>query len=250
MRIYLAGPDVFRPDAAAWAASARTLCQRYGFEALTPLDHAETDAPAICAANLDLIRQAQVLVANLNPFRGAEPDSGTCFEIGYAHALDKPIHGYIAHMESLRERLNRIEGAAPVRVADSQGMTIENFDLPLNLMIAVPARIVEGGLEDCLKALRSHSAGAEASLPLLPQEPRARAAQEAAMRYLRWVADGRISDPDPLATVAKQYEVGQETMRQWQAAWAAVPVASSPDYRPDDVVRLMMISGRQYRRLK
>jgi hypothetical protein len=80
MKIYLAGPDVFRPDAESWANSARELCRQYGFEALTPLDHCETEPRKICEGNLELIRKAQMVVANLNPFRGAEPDSGTAFE--------------------------------------------------------------------------------------------------------------------------------------------------------------------------
>jgi nucleoside 2-deoxyribosyltransferase len=84
MKIYLAGPDVFRPDVHEWAETARATCSRYGYEALIPIDHGETEANRIFQTNLDLIRKAQIIVANLNPFRGTEPDSGTCFEMGYA----------------------------------------------------------------------------------------------------------------------------------------------------------------------
>ncbi len=154
MKIYLAGPDVFRPDVLEWAESARDTCLRYGYDPLIPIDHGETLAPKIFQANLDLIRKAQIVVANLNPFRGAEPDSGTCFELGYALALDKKVAGYVDRMEPLLARVNRLEGAARDRVHDNQGMVIENFGLPLNLMMAVPAMIVEGGLEECLKQLR------------------------------------------------------------------------------------------------
>jgi len=89
MKIYLAGPDIFRPDSESWASAARDLCRQYGFEALTPLDHGETGPRQICEANLELIRKAQMVVANLNPFRGAEPYSGTVFELGYGMALGK-----------------------------------------------------------------------------------------------------------------------------------------------------------------
>lgn len=44
MKIYLAGPNVFRFDAKTWANAARELCRQYGFEALTPIDHCETEA--------------------------------------------------------------------------------------------------------------------------------------------------------------------------------------------------------------
>jgi nucleoside 2-deoxyribosyltransferase len=157
VKIYLAGPDVFRPDALAWAAEARATCRRHGFEPLTPLDPpAESAADRIYQANLGLIGQAQAVVANLNPFRGAEPDSGTCFEVGYAIALGKPVWGYLDSLESLRDRVNRLEGAHRGREFDNQGMTIEHFDLPLNLMLAIPARIVAGDMDACLRSLHLH----------------------------------------------------------------------------------------------
>jgi nucleoside 2-deoxyribosyltransferase len=259
MKVYLAGPDVFRPDVAEWAASARTICRRYGYEPLMPIDHGETEAPKIYQANIDLIRKAQIVVANLNPFRGSEPDSGTCFEIGYALALGKKVSGYVSKLENLRSRVNRIEQADSERTVDGAGMAIENFNLPLNLMLAVPAQIVEGGLEDCLKALRgrlSVGAGAPSDLLLpvkpsdLPEDPAIKSAQEAAIRYLRWVGDGRIGDRNPITTVADQYEVKPEAVQRWIDAWSETSTASEAEYRPDDVIRQMKIKGRQYRRLK
>lgn len=249
MKVYLAGPDVFRPDAAAWMESARILCRRLGHEPLTPLDHDESEPARICRANLDLIRQAEAVVANLDPFRGAEPDSGTCFELGYAHALGKRVCGYVARLESLRDRVRRCAGADPERAVDSRGMAIENFGLPLNLMLAVPALIVAGGLEECLRALAGAAAEPERPSPGISGDPGARLAQEAAIRYLRWVADGRIADADPVATVADRYAVRRETVLDWIAAWSAISTASAAEYRPDDILRQMRIGGRQYRRL-
>jgi nucleoside 2-deoxyribosyltransferase len=46
MLLYIAGPDVFRPDALGWAESARKLCRQHGYEALTALDSGETEWPA------------------------------------------------------------------------------------------------------------------------------------------------------------------------------------------------------------
>lgn len=156
MKIYLAGPDVFRPDAQDWAETARGLCRQFGFEPLTPMDHPETEAKAIFEANIALIRKAQIVVANLNPFRGTEPDSGTVLEVGYALALGKKVFGYVESGETTLERVRRVvgveEGDGCPR--DLKGMAIEDFGLPLNLMLAVPVQVVVGGLEDCLKAIR------------------------------------------------------------------------------------------------
>lgn len=160
MKIYLAGPDIFRSDVKAWAESAREICRRYGYEPLLPIDHGEIEAGRIFQANIDLIRKAQVVVANLTPFRGVEPDSGTCFELGYALALGKKVCGYMSNMETVVQRVERLEQRCEPTVrygdklTDRDGMLVEDFGLPCNLMLAMAVQIVEGDLEACLQAIR------------------------------------------------------------------------------------------------
>ena len=161
MKIYLAGPDVFKPDVAEWAESVRELCRRYGFEPLLPVDHNEKTPEKIFQANIDLIRKAQIVAANLDHFRGPEPDSGTAFELGYALALGKKICGYVTRLETVAQRVeaaeNRSERPALYgdKLTDRNGLMIENFGLSCNLMLSIPANIVEGGLEACLQSIRS-----------------------------------------------------------------------------------------------
>lgn len=151
LKVYLAGPDVFRPDALAWAAAARALCVERGLVPLLPLDGTETTAEGIYRHNLRLIREADALVANLNPFRGFEPDSGTCVEVGMALALGKPVIGYLTDASPLLERMANGGKTPPGR--DAEGWTVEDFGLPVNLMLAIPARIVAGDLPEALNAL-------------------------------------------------------------------------------------------------
>lgn len=154
LRVYIAGPDVFRADAGAWADEVRALCAAHHCEALVPLDGAHATPEAIYTSNVELIRRADAVLANLNPFRGAEPDSGTCFEVGFAVALGKRVVGYMASGESIAARVTRMQGSAPgAGPIDAQGMHVENFGLPLNLMLAVPANIVIGDVRDALRAL-------------------------------------------------------------------------------------------------
>lgn len=159
MKLYLAGPDVFRSDAAQWAERARTLCLEAGHEALVPLDGVETTAAGIYRANIGQIRAADAVLANLNAFRGCEPDSGTCVEVGYALALGKPVIAYLSPLETTVERVRRIQGgvtqAQDGRPVDREGLHVEDFGLPLNLMLAVPVRVVAGGLAEALAALSS-----------------------------------------------------------------------------------------------
>lgn len=159
MKAYLAGPDVFRPDVLVWADSARALCAAHGVEALVPLDAVLTDASEIYRHNLALIARADVILANLDAFRGAEPDSGTCFEVGYAVALGKRVIGYLSQPVDTRQRVTYWQGMPPAahdgQFFDRDDWLVEDFGLSANLMLAVPALIVSGGLQAALQQLNS-----------------------------------------------------------------------------------------------
>lgn len=157
MKLYLAGPDVFRPDATDWVGRVREQCRAAGHEAMIPFDD---DIPATAAAiyrsNLECIAAADAVLANLNPFRGDEPDSGTCVEIGYALALGKTVIGYADDLRPLRERLRASGPDVGGRYRDAAGQAVEDFGLPLNLMLAVPLPLVQGGVAAALRALQQN----------------------------------------------------------------------------------------------
>ena len=161
MKIYIAGPDIFRPDVQNWAEEMRVICAEFGHEALLPLDNNAKTPKEIFQANIALLRSADAVVANLNPFRGAEPDSGTCVEVGYALALGKQVIGYITSTAPLIERMKLFQGQAVTqhegKLFDKEGFTIENFGYPLNLMLAEPVKIVAGGLREALTAISQSS---------------------------------------------------------------------------------------------
>lgn len=164
-RIYLAGPDVFRPDAAEHGRRVVALCAQHGFEAVFPLESAlptglppQALARHIYQANIAHIAACDAVLANLEFFRGPEPDSGTCFEVGYAIALGKPVVGYVPESGSFAERIRqRHPHAVGDGLVDAAGWQLEEFGLPLNLMLGVPCRIVVGGLGEALQALRALS---------------------------------------------------------------------------------------------
>ena len=168
LRVYLAGPDIFRPDAQAWAAAARELLAAHGQQALIPLDGDETTAGGIYRANLEMIGSADVVLANLNAFRGAEPDSGTCFEVGLAVALGKTVIGYLADGRVLKDKVSH--DGQTMLAAD--GLRVEDFDLPLNLMLAMSCRLVVGDLAAAVAELAQQSALA---LPASAANPPCRA---------------------------------------------------------------------------
>jgi nucleoside deoxyribosyltransferase len=102
-----------------------------------------------------LIRSADIVMANLDDFRGAgEPDCGTAFEVGFAVALGKPVWAYRSIEATLAQRVeaaaNESEGAFC-----AGGYLIEDFGLSVNLMLACSARIVVGGPAACLDAIKN-----------------------------------------------------------------------------------------------
>lgn len=158
--IYLAGFDVFRKDARAWGEQLKALCGRYGFEGLYPLDKAlppglsgPDAAQWIYEANIALIRRADIVMANLDDFRGpGEPDSGTAFEVGFAVALQKPVWGYADDAGTLLDRV-RVKTDDDGDGRDANGYVVEDFGLPMNLMLACSVRLVDGDAEACLAAM-------------------------------------------------------------------------------------------------
>ena len=140
MRIYLAGPDVFFPDAQARAEAKKALVRAAGHEPLFPLDVVldvdfENDpkpllAEAIFASNRALIEAADVVLANLTPFRAPSADAGTIWEAGFAFGLGKLVWGYSNVATDFAVRARALVAAKP------DGLDVEDFELPSdNLMI-------------------------------------------------------------------------------------------------------------------
>ncbi|NVK41922.1 MAG: nucleoside 2-deoxyribosyltransferase [Oceanospirillaceae bacterium] len=138
LSIYLAGPDVFWPDARDAGAAKVSLCAHYGCEGLFPLDSnldLQQLSPyaaglEIFRANIGLMQRADLVIANMTPFRGPSMDVGTAFEIGYMAALGKPVWGYTLDGRLYADRVSA-NGAG----VDADGMAIERFDMADNLML-------------------------------------------------------------------------------------------------------------------
>jgi nucleoside 2-deoxyribosyltransferase len=115
-KAYLAGPDVFFDNATEIARSQKLYCEHHGILGLSPLDNElpntgskfET-AKAIVEANITLINQCDIVIANLSNFRGTRDfpscDSGTAWECGYATGLGKPVLAYTRNSTSIPEPL-------------------------------------------------------------------------------------------------------------------------------------------------
>lgn len=151
-RVYLAGPEVFLPNARAVGAEKCRIVADVGLQGVFPLDNAldlsglgkAEQARRISLANEGLMRSCDALIANLTPFRGASMDAGTAFEVGFMRALARPVLGYTnaPHDYLDRAKLVRTGPALPFD-ADHPHVEIEDFGLAENLMIEIA--ITESG---------------------------------------------------------------------------------------------------------
>jgi len=160
-KIYIAGPDVFEANSLEIGKSLVQMCEKYGYVGLYPLDNVvdfsqnkHKIAQDIFDANIAMIQEADIIIANLNPFRGKEPDSGTVFECGFAYGLNKEVYGYLAdtcnYIDTFAENEKFVKNEW---VSDSNERLIEDFDYPLNLMLACSTKIIEGNFETVLQYL-------------------------------------------------------------------------------------------------
>jgi len=142
MKIYLAGPDVFLPDAIQLGRRKQELCERHGHLGLFPLDNtvdasAPTASMEIFRGNSAMMDTADAIIANLTPFRGPSADAGTVYELGYMAGCGKLCFGYS------NDPLNYIDRVAKLQplvgkvgaLVDAQGLIVEDFRLADNLMI-------------------------------------------------------------------------------------------------------------------
>ncbi len=161
-KIYIAGPDVFEPDSIARGKSLVALCKKYDYEGLYPLDNVvdfsqgkQKIAQDIFDANARMIEKADVVIANLNAFRGKEADSGTVWECGFAYGLGKKVYAYMSDTKDYIDTFEKNEKfERDGYFCDSNERLIEDFDHPINLMLACSIKIVQGDFEDVLKKIR------------------------------------------------------------------------------------------------
>lgn len=136
---YLAGPDVFYPEAKAIGKAKCDLLLTHGIVGHFPLDNEVPESPEIAheifLGNVQLINRSSIMLANIVPFRGPSLDPGTAWEIGYAYGKGIPVICY----GSRGTYLNRCRtlGLESGKVGlDHDGIQIEDFGEQENLMIA------------------------------------------------------------------------------------------------------------------
>ena len=146
-KIYLAGPEVFLPNAREMLDLKASLARDAGFIPLSPGDlqipPAETRVGHGCNINAvdeRMMLEADAVIANLTPFRGIAADTGTSYELGFMCALGKPVFAYTNVAANHFTRIKAHYGGVATldetgRYRGPDGLSIENFDMVDNLML-------------------------------------------------------------------------------------------------------------------
>ena len=161
LKLYTAGPEVFLQNAAENAEKQRQICKKYGFVALHPMDN-NTDfgnrdletAMRIYLGDVGQVRDADIIVANCNPFRGTCIDDGTAYELGFRNALGKISYGYLSKIIGEVERVVRglmlkRRNAENVPIDHDGYLVVDDFGTSINLMMQCGmmhsrGRLIEG----------------------------------------------------------------------------------------------------------
>jgi nucleoside 2-deoxyribosyltransferase len=141
-KVYLAGPDVFLPDAVDIGRRKVALCAQHGLIGLYPLentvDRAANDASLqIFRGNEAMMIEADAIIANLTPFRGPGADAGTVYELGFMAGRGRLCLGYSNDPSSYADRVREFTevNSRDGRLVDASGLTVEDFGLTDNLMM-------------------------------------------------------------------------------------------------------------------
>lgn len=167
-RLYLAGPDVFLPNASEVFDAMEAKCLAAGFVGVRPTDGglsqgvtgtSDEIAERIYVGNMEILRSCEGILANMQPFRTAvEPDSGTVFEVGAGIALGKTVFGYLPdHDLTLEEKIRKNfvvdTDANGVSWDREHGFMVEEFKQPMNLMLARSMKLFET-FDDALAGMK------------------------------------------------------------------------------------------------
>src|SRR5215831_5294258 len=142
MKIYLAGPDVFLPDAIEIGRRKQDICALHHVSGLYPLDNVidravRDSSLQIFKGNEAMMDAADAIIANLTPFRGPGADPGTVYELGYMAGRGKFCLAYSNDPTVYADRVERFVDVVGEdgRLVDAQGLTVEDFGLVDNLMM-------------------------------------------------------------------------------------------------------------------
>lgn len=158
--LYIAGPECFSERGRAGLTAMRRTAEAYGFAVSLPNDKAldlthqdlRENARTIYRNCDESLAVSTVIIADLEQFRGSEPDGGTVFELGMAYARGVRCYGYTRDMRDMvfKHPGTRLEAGV---VYDGDGRVLPFQDLPFCPALVATTKLLEGNFDDALRVL-------------------------------------------------------------------------------------------------
>ena len=152
-RLYLTGPQRYYPDGLSELLMMKHIAEYYGFEVVNDFSSIKPGLPDYDRIGRDHLDNCDIVVGDVNFFRGGEPESGTIFELGIGFAKKKKLYTFTRDRREVIHRYPVGHFSETGGILDEHGMRYAAALTTGNLMYMIPSKIVEGTFEDCLKVI-------------------------------------------------------------------------------------------------
>ena len=154
--VYLADFEMFLPTCQETVAYWKKICDKYGFIGLfpgdgDPIEPGEDFWKRVFEHDVNHMYNSDMVIAQLDDWRGRQPDSGTLFEVGYFVALGMPAYGFYSSSNGLLDK-NIEKELEDGTYYDLYGYAIEDREFVLDNMLSLIK--VEKTFEDACKRAR------------------------------------------------------------------------------------------------
>ena len=153
-RIYYTGPEKFHKDGLAQLKAMKAEAERWGFTFVNDLTYLENGYKDYEHIDRTFLDDVDIVIGNVNGFRGSEPDATVCFDLGVGFAKGKKLYTFLTDRRDLIHRAPQYFRFAGERVLDENGHGPGEAYTLGNLMYMIPSKLVEGGFSKALEVLR------------------------------------------------------------------------------------------------
>lgn len=156
--LYIAGPECFYTNGYELWWSQRKLAEYYGIPVVLPTStnlrcnnpDLRKNAEEIFDDLVVQVKKTTAIIADLEFFRGSEPDGGTIFEMGWIWANGGRVYGYSRDLRPMCVK-NQMAHLKDGVVLDQHDKELPYQELPFSPNIMGSAKLLEGGFDDILK---------------------------------------------------------------------------------------------------
>ena len=155
--LYIAGPECFYQNGYELWWAQRKLAEYYGINVVLPtstelkLDNEDLrlNAKEIFDDLVVQVKKTTAIIADLEMFRGSEPDGGTVFEMGWIWQKGGRVYGYTRDKRHMSAK-NQAACLQNDVVLDQRGKKMPYYDLPFCPNIMGSSKVIEGDFKDAL----------------------------------------------------------------------------------------------------